>query len=170
MYRELGTVVIRKRKFLPLRAWSKYPGKPLRQHLEAEFGDCRFGDSSLQIMLVIVMHNRTTDSPWPLCNNANALYNRGGDRVTRHNLNLRLSDVFSASTAAPAFFPSVTLDLGAGPREFIDGGVTAHNNPALQMFLTATLPEYEMKWPVGPDKLLLISVGTGFAPSRLKSQ
>jgi patatin-like phospholipase/acyl hydrolase len=94
---------------------------------------------------------------------------RGGDKLTRHNADQRLCDLLAASTAAPAFFPSVTLDLGAGPREYVDGGVTAHNNPALQMFLTATLPEYEMRWPVGSDKLLLISVGTGFAPARLKN-
>jgi hypothetical protein len=74
MYRELGRIVFRKRKFLPLRAWSKYPAKPLRQHLEVEFGDHTFGDPSLRTTLMIVMHNRTTDSPWPLCNNANALY------------------------------------------------------------------------------------------------
>jgi uncharacterized protein len=169
MYRELGRIVFRKRKFLPLRAWSKYPAKPLRQHLEAKFGDHTFGDPSLRTTLMIVMHNRTTDSPWPLCNNPNALYNRGDDKLARHNTDQRLSDLLAASTAAPAFFPSVTVDLGAGPREFVDGGVTAHNNPALQMFLTATLPEYEMRWPVGFDKLQLISIGTGFAPARLKN-
>ena len=37
------------------------------------------------------------------------------------------------------------------------------------MFLTASIPEYDMKWPVGADKLLLISVGTGFAPARLQN-
>jgi uncharacterized protein len=169
MYRELGTVVFRKRKLLPVRAWSKYPGRPLRQHLQAAFGNHTFGDPNLRSTLMIVMHNRTTDSPWPLCNNAAALYNRGGEKLTRRNLDQRLCDLLSASTAAPSFFPSVTLDLGGGPREFVDGGVTAHNNPALQMFLTATLPEYQMKWPVGRDKLLLISVGTGFAPARLRN-
>lgn len=169
LYRNLGVAVFHKRKFLPMRAWSKYPGKPLRQHLEAQFGGYTFGDPSLRTTLLIVMHNRTTDSPWPVCNNPNAFYNRGGAEPTHHNLEQRLCDLLCASTAAPAFFPSVTLDLGAGPREFVDGGVTAHNNPALQMFLTATLPEYEMRWPVGPDKLLLISVGTGFAPTRLQN-
>ena len=169
MYRELGTAVFRKRKFLPARAWSKYPGKPLSQHLAAAFGDYTFGDPRLRTTLMIVMHNRTTDSPWPLCNNPDALYNRGGEKLTRHNLELRLCDLLCASTAAPAFFPSATLNLGAGENEFVDGGVTAHNNPALQMFLTATIPEYAMNWPVGPDKLLLISVGTGFAPARLQN-
>jgi len=169
MYRELGSVVFRKRKFLPLRAWSKYPGKPLRKQLASVFGERTFGDSDLRTTLMIVMHNRTSDSPWPLCNNRNALYNRGGEKPTRHNLEQRLCDLLSASTATPAFFPSVTLNLGADDREFVDGGVTAHNNPALQMFLTATIPEYEMRWPTGADRLLLISVGTGFAPARLQN-
>jgi patatin-like phospholipase/acyl hydrolase len=160
--------VFRKRKFLPLRAWSKYPGNPLRRHLESQFGDLTFGDEQLRTTLMIVMHNRTTDSPWPLCNNRDALYNRG-DKATRHNLDQRLCDLLAASTAAPAFFPPVTLNLGAGEREFVDGGVTAHNNPALQMFLTATFPEYAMRWPTGSDKLLLISIGTGFAPARLRN-
>jgi uncharacterized protein len=169
MYQDLGAAVFRTRKFLPARAWSKYPGKPLQRHLAAEFGDYTFGDPRLRTTLMIVMHNRTTDSPWPLSNNPKALYNRGGEKLTRHNLEQPLSELLSASTAAPAFFPSVTLNLGAGQREFVDGGVTAHNNPALQMFLTATIPEYEMNWPVGPDKLLLISVDTGFAPARLQN-
>jgi hypothetical protein len=99
--------------------------------------------------------------------NPEALYNRGDKKRTHHNLDLRLCDLLSPSTAAPAFFPSVTLDLGAGPQEFVDGGVTAHNNPALQRLLTATIPEYSMDWAYGRNKLLLISVGTGFAPARL---
>jgi hypothetical protein len=78
MYRELGRIVFRKRKFLPLRAWSKHPAKPLCQHLEAKLGehtlgDQTIGDPSLRTILIIVMHNRTTDSPWPLCNIPNAL-------------------------------------------------------------------------------------------------
>jgi patatin-like phospholipase/acyl hydrolase len=169
MYRELGSAVFHKRKFLPLRAWSKYPGKPLQKQLASVFGDRTFGDPDLRTTLMIVMHNRTSDSPWPLCNYPGALYNRGDEKATHHNLEQRLCDLLSASTAAPAFFPSTTLDLGAGAREFVDGGVTAHNNPALQMFLTATIPEYAMNWPTGPDKMLVVSVGTGFAPARLRN-
>ena len=165
-YRRLGEVVFRKRWFVPARAWSKYPGDPLRAELNREFGTARFGDPDLQCTLMIVMHNRTTDSPWPLCNHPRMLYN-SGDRPTRRNLELRLSDLLSASTAAPAFFPPVHLDLGSGDREFVDGGVTAHNNPALQMFLTATLPVYRIEWPTGPDQLLIVSIGTGFSPARL---
>ena len=117
---------------------------------------------------MIVMHNRSTDSPYPLSNNPKALYNTG-ESPTRSNLNQRLCDLLSASTAAPAFFPPFPLDFGAGDQEFVDGGVTAHNNPALQLFLAATLPEYRLGWPTGPDRLLLVSIGTGFSPARLKN-
>ena len=169
MYQELGIAVFRKRRFVPARAWSKYPGRPLRAHLHSQFGGLTFGDKELRTTLMIVMHNRSTDSPWPLCNHPNMRYNTGESK-TRRNLGLRLSDLLSASTAAPAFFPPVHLDVGGGDREFVDGGVTAHNNPALQMFLSATLPVYKFQWPTGPDKLMIVSIGTGFAPALLTNR
>ena len=165
-YRLLGEVVFHKRWFAPARAWSKYPGGPLQEQLRQQFGAQTFGDPAMRATLMIVMHNRTTDSPWPLCNHPRMRYN-AGDRPTRRNLEVPLSDLLSASTAAPAFFPPVHLDLGAGDREFVDGGVTAHNNPALQMFLTATLPVYRIQWATGRENLLIVSIGTGFSPARL---
>ena len=166
LYRDLGTQVFRPRWFLPSRAWSKYPDGPLREALGREFGPRTFGDSELRTLLLIVMHDRTTDSPYPLSNNPAALYNLG-DRPTRRNLEQPLSDLLWASTAAPAFFPPAKLNFGKEPHEFVDGGVTAHNNPALQLFLAATLPEYRLGWPIGKDDLLLVSIGTGFAPALL---
>ena len=44
-----------------------------------------------------------------------------------------------ASTAAPAFFPPAKLNFGKEPHEFVYGAVTAHNNPALQLFCAATV-------------------------------
>jgi uncharacterized protein len=44
---------------------------------------------------------------------------------------------------------------------FVDGGVTPHNNPALALFHTATLTPFGIKWPTGPDRLTVVSVGTG---------
>lgn len=166
LYRDLGEQVFRPRWFLPSRAWSKYPDGPLREALEREFGSRTFGDSELRTLLLIVMHDRTTDSPYPLSNNPAALYNLG-DRPTRRNLEQRLSDLLWASTAAPAFFPPAKLTFGDVAHEFVDGGVTAHNNPSLQLFLAATLPEYRLGWPTGKDDLLLLSIGTGFAPAVL---
>ncbi len=168
MYLDLGKRVFRKRKFIPMRAWSKYPDKPLHDELTRAFGNRSFGSPDLRTLLLIVMHNRTTNSPYPLSNNPKATYNTGESK-TRDNLSVRLCDLLAASTAAPAFFPPFRLNFGAKDQEVVDGGITAHNNPALQLFLAATLPEYKLEWPTGPDKLLLTSIGTGFPPGRLNN-
>ena len=52
--------------------------------------------------------------------------------------------------------------------EFVDGGVSPFNNPALQALMYATLEGYRIGWPTGPEKLLLVSVGTGAADPEVK--
>lgn len=47
---------------------------------------------------------------------------------------------------------------------FVDGGITTYNNPASQTFLMATVEPYKMNWPVGEDKILVVSIGTGTSP------
>ena len=71
--------------------------------------------------------------------------------------------------AAPTYFPPhafpVSDDAGnTQTYEFIDGGVSSYNNPSLQVFLEATVPEYGIGWPMGVENLLLMSLGTGYAP------
>jgi len=44
---------------------------------------------------------------------------------------------------------------------FIDGGLTPHNNPALMMLMAALLPAYGLNWKLGPENLMIVSVGTG---------
>lgn len=39
--------------------------------------------------------------------------------------------------------------------------MTPFNNPAMLMFLMATLPEYGLEWPVSEDNLLVVSIATG---------
>jgi uncharacterized protein len=50
---------------------------------------------------------------------------------------------------------------------FVDGGVTPHNNPSLALFQLTTLPPFGINWPTGPDRLSVISVGTGTYRPRL---
>lgn len=50
---------------------------------------------------------------------------------------------------------------------FVDGGVTPHNNPTLALFQLTTLPPFGINWPTGPDRLSIISVGTGTFRPRL---
>jgi len=73
-----------------------------------------------------------------------------------------------ASTAAPSFFEPELVDVGEGQIGiFVDGGMSMMNNPALQLFLTATLDGYKLGWKTGPDDLLIVSVGTGTRDKKL---
>jgi len=118
------------------------------------------GSEALRTLLLVVMRNATTDSPWPLSNNPRARYN-APDRPYS-NLQIPLWQLVRASTAAPTYFPPEEVVVGKGQSFlFVDGGVTTYNNPAFLLFLMATVEAYQLGWPVGVDKMLLISVGTG---------
>ena len=126
---------------------------------EADGKPATLGTARLKTLLLVVMRNATTGSPWPVCNNPAALYN---DRALPDcNLDLPLWQLVRASTAAPTYFEPERLALGNQQFHFIDGGVSPYNNPALIAFLFATLPEYRFGFETGENKLLLVSVGTG---------
>ncbi len=124
------------------------------------------GTEKLLTLLMIVTRNVSTDSPWPLSNNPRAKYNLRKDE-TPTNLDLPLWQLVRASTAAPVFFPPERIDIPGVKKPFIfmDGGITVYNNPAFQLFLMATLPEYRLQWQAGEREILLVSVGTGLCES-----
>jgi hypothetical protein len=141
----------------------KYDSTRLQALLQRTLGaDVTLGDARLRTLLMMVLRNATTDSPWPLSNTPGAAYNQLGR--SDNNLDLPLWQLVRASTAAPTFFPPEQIQVGRHPFVFVDGGVTMYNNPAFQLFLMATLPVYGLGWPTGEDRLLLVSVGTGIAP------
>jgi predicted acylesterase/phospholipase RssA len=117
------------------------------------------GSEKLRTLLLIVMRNASTDSPWPISNNPRARFNIRDSAEC--NLDLPLWQLVRASTAAPIFFPPEVIALGDQRFVFVDGAVTVYHNPAFLLFLMATLPPYRLQWPAGEDKLLLVSVGTG---------
>ena len=48
------------------------------------------------------------------------------------------------------------------PGLFVDGGVTPHNNPSLAILLhDDLLKPFDICWELGPDKLTVVSIGTG---------
>ena len=149
--------------FHKARLWERFRTKfeddKLSKMLRDVVGeDTTLGSEKLRTLLMMVMRNATTDSPWPLSNNPKARYND----VARADCNLKLPlwQLVRASTAAPTYFPPEVVRVG---RDFIfvDGAVTMFNNPAFQLFLMATSEPYRLLWPTGDDKMLLISVGTG---------
>jgi Patatin-like phospholipase len=150
----------------------KFDDEPLADQLRQVFGkDTTLGSEKVQTLLLLVMRNATTDSPWPISNNPHAKYNA----TTRGDCNLKfpLWKLVRASTAAPTYFPPevFVLPIQGKDREFIfvDGGVTMYNNPAFQMFLMATLDRYwfskpAVRWQAGREKMLIVSIGTGTSP------
>lgn len=140
----------------------KFEDEKLAATLRREIGaETTLGDDRLRTLLLLVMRNATTDSPWPISNNPRAKYN---DRTRPDcNLNLPLWQLVRASTAAPTYFPPETIEVGRQRFVFVDGGVTMYNNPAFQLFLMATLPAYGLCWPAGERTMQLISIGTGAA-------
>ena len=141
----------------------RYGSERLRGLLQEILGaQTLFGSTDLKTLLLMVMRNATTDSPWPLSNNPHARYN-DPDRPD-NNLNIPLWQLVRASTAAPVYFPPEVVTVGSHDFVFVDGGVTMYNNPAFQLFLMAAHHAYRLGWPATESELLLVSVGTGMSP------
>ncbi len=165
-------------KRFPIPSWrqslvqlfpSAYNPENLRQSLQDIFQEddgqpATLGSQKLKTLLLMMLRNATTDSPWPVSNNPQAKYN---DR-TREDSNLKypLWQLIRASTAAPTFFPPEQFKISQKrpPHVFVDGAVTTYNDPAFQLFLMATVDRYKLQWPTGADKMLLVSIGTGIVP------
>ncbi len=155
--------------FLLKRVKYFYNDGPLLKELKATFGsgDIDLKGGLFKTLLMVVTMNRSTDSPWPISNNPNARYND----ASRPDCNLRipLYQLVRASTAAPAYFRPETLQWDPHNPEktfvFVDGGVTPYNNPAFLLYRMATQPAYGLNWPTGENKLMIVSVGTGSAPT-----
>jgi hypothetical protein len=148
----------------------KFESEPLAEKLREAFGaTTTLGAPELETLLLLVMRNATTDSPWPISNNPYAKYNDAAH--PGWNLQFPLWQLIRASTAAPTYFPPEVIDCGGKPFVFVDGGVTMYNNPAFQMFLMATVDRYWVHapagspvWKKGVDDMLIVSIGTGTSP------
>src|SRR5262245_19473942 len=147
-----------------------YQSEPLAQMLKSVFGEkTELGSDTIETLLMLVMRNATTDSPWPISNNPFAKYNAPGHSAC--NLKFPLWQLVRASTAAPIYFPPEVILVDGREFIFVDGGVTMYNNPACQMFLMATVDRFWVNapvtargWPTGVDNMLIVSVCTGTSP------
>jgi uncharacterized protein len=146
------------------------------------------GSPHLKTGLGIVMKRIDTNSVWVLTNNPRMKWWHPDSPHWNHKLD-RASDRFvpncdytlnflACATASAPFYLGENV-LGVSPNEvgvFLDGGASPFNNPALELFLMATLKNYRddgtldperpfspfgFDWQTGENKLLLYSVGTG---------
>jgi patatin-like phospholipase/acyl hydrolase len=165
-YEESGSAMFDKASLLRRHRY-KYEDEALADKLKSIFGaDTQLGSDKLRTLLMMVMRNATTDSPWPVSNNPRAMFNNTGD--DQDNLKIPLWQLIRASTAAPVYFPPEQIQIGKNSFLFVDGGITMFNNPSFQTFIMATIPEFHIEWPAGEDRMLLVSVGTGHAPDANK--
>jgi uncharacterized protein len=167
-YEKKGEAMFDK-SFLLKRVKYFYNDGPLLKELKNTFGagDIDLKSGVFKTLLLVVTMNRSTDSPWPISNNPLAKYN--AQERPDCNLRIPLYQLVRASTAAPAYFRPETLQWDPKDAEktfvFVDGGVTPYNNPAFLMYRMATQKPYGLNWQTGEKKLLIVSVGTGSAPS-----
>ncbi len=137
--------------------------RPISRFLKETFGDRDLTSEDLQCLVMLVMHNNTTDSAWPLSSNPLAKYNNPENDDC--NLRIPLWKLVRGSTAYPGVFTPAKVTLGDREHQFDDGGVSPFINPAFQLYKMATAPEYNLRWKTGERDLLLISIGTGTAPN-----
>ncbi len=166
-YKDMGPRMFQKASWLR-RLRGLYQSKPIVEALKDRFGpDTDLFPKHLKCLLMAVTRNVTTDSPWPISSNPLAQFN--DPKLSDCNLKIPLWQLVRASTAAPVFFTPERIALdGDNPSKifvFEDGGITPYNNPAFLLFRMATLPAYRLEWPTGERNLMLVSVGTGAAPT-----
>ncbi len=169
-YWELGENVFEKTFFRRGLFRAKYDKDRLVEALKNTFGpETLLGGDELETGLLVMTKRLDTGSPWPISNNPNGRYYNGSADKPEiiANRDYPLWSVVRASTAAPAFFEgeSIVIAEREGKKtqvgDFVDGGVSPHNNPSLQALMYATLSGYRVGWPTGENELFLVSVGTG---------
>jgi predicted acylesterase/phospholipase RssA len=154
---------------------AKYDEAKLTKELKEVYGESTaLGSNDIQTGLLVMAKRLDTGSPWPISNNPRGKYFSSRPDGTIGNGDYPLWKVVRASTAAPTYFDPETITIVEKPGhpsvvgEFVDGGVSPFNNPALQALMYATMEGYRIGWPTGADKLLLVSIGTGAADPDVK--
>jgi len=172
-YKELGDKVFMRSFWRRGIARDAYDGEAVAESLRGVYGTGPLKRDDFKTGLLVVAKRLDTGSTWVLTNNPEAKYFLPNKKrpATIPNGEYPLWQVVRASTAAPTFFAPEEISIHSDETrarkdtvgQFIDGGCSPHNNPALQALMAVTMEGYRFNWPTGHDKLLLVSVGTGKA-------
>ena len=164
LYEDLGGKIFEK-KYSWWKPWqtdertaAAFDSKPIELELRRILGDVKLGSDTPDVRtgLCIVTKRADSQSTWPLINHPRGKY-------FTHNAPIPLAVAVRASSAAPTYFVPEEIDVGGGEMgAFVDGGVSMFNNPALQALMVAWLDGFPLHWEQGEDRLLLVSVGTGY--------
>ena len=155
LYRDLANDIFKPRFWRRGLLVPKFGVKALKRALDSHFQDMTFSDPQLGTGLMIAAKRWDTNSSWVIHNSRNGEY-------WKYTKDYRIKDVVRASSAAPSYFRPELIEVKRGQTgAFVDGGVTPHNNPALLMFLLSQIDGHGLNWPLGNDRLMIVSVGTG---------
>ena len=136
---------------------------PLAQKLQRTFGkDTELGADSLRTLLMMVLCDDASESPYCLTNNPRApgvaADGAGEDRK------LKLWQLAHASVV-PSANPSLLPGARRHPDDSRgDGGAAADDRVTLPLFRQATLATHEICWTASEDQMLIVSVGSGYTP------
>jgi hypothetical protein len=167
-YFELGSRVFKRSLLRQGLFRAKYDEERLIEELKAVYGaDTTLGSDTVRTGLLIMVKRLDSGSAWPVSNNPRGKYFRSRPGGTIGNGDYKLWQAVRASTAAPDYFDPERITIAQLPNhppiygDFVDGGVSPFNNPALQAFMYATIGGYQIGWNTGKDNILLVSLGTG---------
>lgn len=134
----------------------------ITQQLKAIMGDTTLGSPALRSLIILVLRNLETNSPWPLSNNPLAKYN---DRNHADcNLELDLCALLAVSAAWHQTDKPTDQIIPLNPSKpfkFGDGLLTMYGNPAFLAYQMCVTEPYQFNFKHGVENLLLVSVGMG---------
>ena len=172
LYMELGPKIFKRRKH-PLNWWklkyvlsSEYSHTLYERILSEDryLGTKTLGSKDFKTGLALFAKRADTFSTW-------AFHNHPRNAFYEQNKNLLMKDLVRATSAAPTYFQPKEITLSDQQAAiFIDGGVSMVNNPALMLFLMATIKSYGYNWHKGADHLQIVSVGTGYGVKRIQKK
>lgn len=164
LYTALGGKIFGQRLSFFKRIRAKFSPRALEAALRDTLQERTLSSPDLRTGLCIVTKRADTGSTWPLLNHPHGAF-------YEHNKGILLRQAVRASAAAPTYFEPEQVEVGRGEfGAFVDGGVSMYNNPALLLFLIATLKGYPYRWPTGAEQLLVVSVGTGTSSPRFTTK
>ena len=157
---------------------SKFDSRKLRRALATVLTTKTIGSDDLKTGLAICAKRIDSGSPWVVTNHPLSMYYDPPDGSNAFpNKRYRLVDLVLASAAAPTFFDEVVIDIEFDEERkpiqrgyFVDGAVSANNNPSMQLLMLALQPAYKFNWASGGDQLMMTSCGTGCRRPRIEGK
>lgn len=169
LYMRLGPEVFGRNAGDGVFLQSKFESKKLRRALHSVLSTKTLGSEDLKTGLAIHAKRIDTGSAWVVTNHPlGQFYDPPAGGGVFPNKRYRLTDLVLASAAAPTFFDEIVIDIEFDEKRrpiqkgyFVDGAVSANNNPSMQLFMLALEPSYKFGWRSGADNLMMTSCGTG---------